>query len=251
MKDLRTCSRAGLPLAALVALSLMSGTAHAAGAEQDISGVYWASQYNAKIELVGGGELPLNAEGLAAYEANIAGLEDGSITDIARTRCVPDGLPRALATPYPFEIVQAPPGQVLMIYELNHQIRVIALDEPQQSAEELLPYPWFNGHSVGHWEGDTLVIETAGYNARTFVDATGAPHSDQLATTERVRRISPTELENVITIHDPLYYTEDWQARFVYELRNDVRLEDYVCGEEHRDISHIPGINEARAARSQ
>jgi hypothetical protein len=251
MKDLRICSHAGLPLAALFAFSLLSTTAHAAGAEPDISGVYWANQYDAKIELVGGGELPLNEEGMAAHEANMAGLEDGSIADIARMRCVPDGLPRALATPYPFEIVQAPPGQVLMIHELNHQIRVIALDQPQQSAEELLPYPWFNGHSVGHWEDDTLVVETAGFNDRTFVDATGAPHSDQITTTERVRRTSPTELEIVITVSDPLYYTEDWQARFVYALRNDVRIEDYICGHEHRDISHIPGINEARAARSQ
>jgi hypothetical protein len=251
MKDLRICAHAGLPLAALFAFSLLSTTAHAAGAEPDISGVYWANQYDAKIELVGGGELPLNEEGMAAHEANMAGLEDGSIADIARMRCVPDGLPRALATPYPFEIVQAPPGQVLMIHELNHQIRVIALDQPQQSAEELLPYPWFNGHSVGHWEGDTLVVETAGFNDRTFVDATGAPHSDQITTTERVRRTSPTELEIVITVSDPLYYTEDWQARFVYALRNDVRIEDYICGHEHRDISHIPGINEARAARNQ
>jgi hypothetical protein len=251
MKDLRICSRTGLPLAALFAFSLLSATAHAAGAEPDISGVYWANQYNAKIELVGGGELPLNEEGMAAYQANMAGLEDGSIADIARMRCVPDGLPRALATPYPFEIVQAPPGQVLMIHELNHQIRVIALDQPQQSAEELLPYPWFNGHSVAHWEDDTLVIETAGFNDRTFVDATGAPHSDQMMTTERVRRTSPTELEIVITVNDPIYYTEDWQARFVYALRNDARIEDYICGHEHRDISHIPGINEARAARNQ
>ena len=95
------------------------------------------------------------------------------------------------------------------------------------------------------------MIETAGFNDRTFVDAAGAPHTDQMVTTERVRKISPTELEIVITVHDPQYYTEDWQARFVYTLRNDVRIEDYVCGEAHRDISHIPGINEARAARGQ
>ena len=251
MKDLGNCARAGSPLAMIFALSLISGSALAADATPDVSGVYWANEYNAKIQLVGGGELPLNAEGMAAYERNIAGLEDGSIADIARTRCVPDGLPRALATPYPFEIVQAPPGQVLIVHELNHQIRVIALDVLKPSAEELLPYPWFNGHSVGYWEGDTLVIESAGFNERTFIDTTGAPHSDQMATTERVRRISPTELEIVITVQDPLYYSEDWQARFVYELRNDVRIEDYVCGLEHRDISHIAGIAEARAARGQ
>jgi hypothetical protein len=61
-------------------------------------------------------------------------------------------------------------------------------------------------------------------------------------TLERIRRISPTQLEDVIAIHDPQYYTHDWQARFVYNLRNDVRLEDYVCGEPHRDLSTVAGV---------
>jgi hypothetical protein len=61
-------------------------------------------------------------------------------------------------------------------------------------------------------------------------------------TFERIRRTSPTELEDVVTIHDPKYYTRDWQARFVYRLRNEVRLEDYVCGEPHRDISGVAGV---------
>jgi hypothetical protein len=61
-------------------------------------------------------------------------------------------------------------------------------------------------------------------------------------TMERIRRISPTELEDVITIHDPEYYSRDWQARFVYKLRNDIRLEDYVCGEPHRDLSQVAGV---------
>ena len=63
-----------------------------------------------------------------------------------------------------------------------------------------------------------------------------------LRTTERIRRISPTELEDVVTIHDPDYYSRDWQARFVYRLRNDVRIEDYICGFEHRDISSVVGV---------
>src|SRR5262249_51301664 len=72
----------------------------------DLSGIYWAIQYNAKIQIVGGGDLPFTAAGKAAYAKNVAGLKDGSISDEARRLCVPDGLPRVLATPYPFEIVQ-------------------------------------------------------------------------------------------------------------------------------------------------
>jgi hypothetical protein len=232
-------ARAGSAFTALLALSALSGSAQAQ--TPDISGTYWAGEYRGKIQIVGGGDLPLTAAGKAAYEKNMAGLKDGSVTDAARKFCVPDGLPRVLATPYPFEIIQAPPGQITVIHELNHQVRVVAMDKPMPSEKDLIVFPFYNGHSIGHFEGDTLVIETAGFNEKTFVDATGAPHSDEMRTTERVRRISPTQIEDVITVHDPEYYSRDWQARFVYNLRNDVRLEDYVCGEPHRDLSPVAG----------
>src|SRR5204863_2308183 len=99
----------------------------------------------------------------------MAGLKDGSITDTARKFCVPDGLPRVLATPYPFEIVQGPPGQITIIYELNHQVRVVRLNKPMPGAEELLSFPSYNGYSVGRFEGDTLVVESAGFNEKTFL----------------------------------------------------------------------------------
>jgi hypothetical protein len=228
--------------AMLLAITLSGGAACAADAQPDLSGIYWATEYHAKIQVVGGGELPLTAAGKAAYEKNMAGLKDGSIVDNARKFCVPDGLPRVLANPYPFEIVYGPPGQITILYELSHQIRTIAMDKPMPGEEELLTWPAYNGHSVGHFEGDTLVIESAGFNEKTFVDATGAPHTDELRTVERVRKVSPTQLEDVITIHDPMYYTRDWQARFVYTLRNDIRIEDYNCGEPHRDLSSVAGV---------
>jgi hypothetical protein len=243
MQDLRVCARAGLALPALFALSTIFGPAYAAGAAPDVSGNWWATEYHAKIQLVGGGDLPLNDKGKTAYAMNMAGLKDGSITDTARKFCVPDGIPRALATPYPFEIIQAPPGQITMVHELNHQIRVIAMDKPMPKPEELLPFPFYNGHSVGHWEGNTLVVDTAGFNEKTFIDATGAPHTDAMTTQEKIRKVNPTELEDVVTVHDPDYYTKDWSARFVYKLRNDVRLEDYVCGEKHRDLSSVKGVH--------
>ena len=232
---------AGTGSAVLLAFAL-SGAACAADATPDLSGIYWATEYHAKIQVVGGGDLPFTAEGKAAYEKNIAGLKDGSIVDNARKFCVPDGLPRVLANPYPFEIIYGPPGQITIIYELSHQIRAVAMDKPMPGEEELLTWPFYNGHSVGHFEGDTMVIELAGFNEKTFIDATGAPHTDEMRTVERVRKTSPTQLEDVITIHDPQYYTRDWQARFVYTLRNDIRIEDYNCGEPHRDLSVVAGV---------
>ena len=242
MQGFRVGARAGMDFAAMLAVSVVSGSAYGAGAAPDISGTYWATQYNAKLQIVGGGDLPLNDAGKKAYQMNIAGLKDGSITDAARKFCVPDGIPRSLATPYPFEIIQAPPGQITIVHELNHQIRVVAMDKPLPSFQELIPFPFYNGHSVGHFEGDTLVIQSAGFNEKTFLDATGAPHSDMMVTTERVRKTGANQLEDIVTIHDPDYYTKDFSARFVYALRNDVRLEDYVCGEKHRDLGSVRGV---------
>jgi hypothetical protein len=232
-----------------LALSLAAATAVAAcGAAddprdtRDISGVYWATAFHPRIQLVGGGELPFTEAGRAAYARNMAGLKDGSIEDRARKYCTPDGVPRSLATPYPFEIIQGPPGQILIVYEMNHMIRRIEMDAQLPPYEQLIVAPFYNGHSVGRFEGDTLVVQSGGFKDETFLDATGAPHTDMLETTERIRRISPTELENVVTIHDPQYYSRDWQARFVYTRRTDVRIEDYICGFEHRDISSVAGV---------
>jgi hypothetical protein len=238
MKDV--VKRPFAALGTLAVASVLSATGFAADLP-DISGIWWATEYHPNIQILGGGELPLTAAGKAAYEKNTAGLKDGSITDHARKFCTPDGVPRLLANPYPFEIVQAPHGQVTILYELSHQVRPITLDKPLQE-EEIVIFPAYNGHSVGHYEGDTLVIETAGFNERTFIDATGAPHTDELRTFERIRKVSPTELEDVVTIHDPEFYSRDWQARFTYTLRNDVRIEDYVCGERHRDLSSVKGV---------
>ena len=145
---------------------------------------------------------PTTPAGKAAYDKNIAALKSGELIDAARRFCVPDGIPRILATPYPFEIIQTP-GQTTIIYELNHAIRVVTMDKPLPKDEELIPYPYYDGHSVGRWDGDTLVLETAGFNDKTFLDATAAPHSDAMKTVERLRKTGANQLEDVVTVHDP------------------------------------------------
>jgi hypothetical protein len=212
----------------------------AAGAAPDISGTYWATSYSPKIQVLGGGEPPLNAAGKAAYAMTQAGLKDGSVVDKARRVCVPDGVPRVLATPYPFEVFQVPANQVTFLYEMNHQVRVIVMDKPLPPRQTLVVDPKYNGHSIGHWDGDTLVVESAGFSERTLLDASGLPHSDEMTTIERIHKVG-NQLEDVITIHDPEMYDRDWQARFVYDERNDVMLEDYACNDTHRDISGVTG----------
>jgi hypothetical protein len=235
--------------ASLTVLAIIS--ASVARAEGDISGIWWATTYSPKIQVMGGGDPPLNADGKAQYAKNKAGLKSGQLVDKARKVCVPDGIPRVLQTPYPFEVFQVPKGQITMIHELNHQLRVIALDKPLRKYEEVYLFANYNGYPVGHWEGDTLVVQTIGFNEETFLDSTGLPHSDEIVTTERIRKVG-NQLEDVVTIHDPKLYTRDWQARFVYNQRNDIRIEDYSCNDaSHRDLSGVKGVNEARQLRAQ
>lgn len=217
----------------------------------DVSGVWWSVRYSPELEIQGGGDIPYNDEGQAQYARNMAGLEDGSINDQSRRLCVPDGVPRILGNPYPFKIIHTP-GQTTIVYELNGTFRIVLMDRPQLSPDELEIVPYYSGHSVGHWDGDTLVIETGGSIDKTFLDATGAPHSYLLTTVERIRKINGgSQLENVVTITDPLMLTQPITARYVYDSHPEVRLQTYVCGEAHRDISHVPGVTEARLARGQ
>ena len=209
---------------------------------QNISGVWWIQSYSPAIQLVGGGALPLTESGQAQYEANMSALQEDPLRDEARRLCLPDGVPRILGNPYPFQIIQTP-GQVNIAYELNRVMRRVMLDIPMPSEELLENIPFYSGYSIGRWEDETLVIETAGYKDKTFIDATGVPHSGEMRTVERVRKLSDDTLEIVVTVNDPAIFTAAWEARFVSGLHPEVRLQQYVCGDEHRDIAHIPGVN--------
>ncbi len=229
-------------MAALVAAGAAQAQRAPGSGGADISGAWWASSYSPKLVPEGGGELPFTGAGRAEYEKNMAGLKSGAVEDTARTLCTPDGVPRLLETPFPFEIIQTP-GQVSIIHEMNHAIRLVDMKNPLPNGEQLSILPYYDGHSAGHWEGDTLVIESGGFNGKTFLDAYGAPHTEELRTTERIRRIAGgRQLEDVVTVTDPEFYTRPFTARFVYDFHPELRLQDYVCGEPHRDISRVRGV---------
>ena len=250
-------ARLAAALAAMAVVTAAGGAflppAFAAAAQpaRDLSGTWWGLKYSPKLEIEGGGEIPYNEAGKAAYARIQEGRRNGTLTDEARRLCTPDGVVRSLTSPYPFKIVHTP-GQTTIFHELNRAFRVVLMDKPQESAEALEIAPYYSGHSVGHWEGDTLVVETAGHNERTFLDATGAPHSFEMKTVERMRKLNNGQLEIVVTITDPLMLTRPITARYLYRAAPEVQIQsDYVCGEPHRDISHIPGVTEARRARGQ
>ena len=179
---------------------------------------------------------------------NQQGLRSGTLADPARKVCLPDGVPRVLETPYPFEVFQLPPGQVTFVHELNHQVRAIPLDVPLPPLDQANLFAAYGGHSSGHYEGDTLVIQSNGFNDQTFLDSSGLPHSDQLVTTERVRKIGGSTLRSIghiartqRVVDNDSEYVEP--SDMLAELREDnqtlaarLREAHNVC-EEHRDVA--------------
>jgi hypothetical protein len=224
-----------LTLSAALCVSAVCGSV-AAQTFPNIAGVWWTKFY--APALVPDGALPFTDKGKAAYAANIAGLKDGTIKDDYRRLCLPAGMPRMMATPYPFKIAKSKTGYV-MLFEQNHVVRWIFLDRPMPEEDDILPY--YMGNSHARWDGETLVVETAGFAQNSFLDATGVPHSDALKVEERIRLINPNQLEDVITVTDPEIFVKPVTVRYVYERRDDVKLTDFVCGEKHRDLSGVTG----------
>lgn len=142
----------------------------------------------------------------------------------ASTRCLPEGMPTIMGAIYPIQILQNP-GQVTVLAEFLTQTRRIWLDEKMPPLEDLSPS--YNGYSAGHWEGDTLVVETAGIRTDTlFFDV---PHTENMRITERIRRTAPNRLENRIVIEDPQILNKPYRFTFEYNKRPDYKITEYFC----------------------
>ncbi len=139
-------------------------------------------------------------------------------------QCLPPGTPRIYAHPTPFEIFQSS-GRVMIVYEHQHLVRDIFTDGRGHRQNRL---PTWMGESIGHWEGDTLMVETVNFNDKTWIDRRGVPHSDQLRVVERIHRSDEDELIVDITVEDIVAFTEPWTVRRVFESV-DWRLEESVC----------------------
>jgi hypothetical protein len=167
--------------------------------------------------LPGAREAPFTATGRAAFDANKPGY--GPRRAMERNdpmgRCEPLGLVRNLvaeivAPHATFEIVQTP-TRIVQFFEYRHDWREIWLDGRALPAAQDL-YPKWNGFSVGRFEGDVLLVESAGFDARTWLDKLGYPHSEEMRVEERYRRVDADTLELVVTVIDPAFYTEPWQS---------------------------------------
>jgi len=128
----------------------------------------------------------------------------------------------------PFKILQASQGMAILYEEFNYY-RQIATDG-RSHPKELAP-TWF-GYSVGKWDGDSLVVDTRGFNDQTWLDDMGHPHSDAMRTTERFRRIDFGHMELLVTIDDPRSYREPFTMRIDLRLIPDTELIEHICENE-------------------
>ncbi len=150
--------------------------------------------------------------------------------------CIP-GMPKLNVLPYPYKIVQLP-NEIIMLFEGFTTFRQIFLDGRDFPKD---PNPSWYGYSVGHWEGDTLVIETRSINETTWLDNAGRPHSDAMKLIERFRRPDFGHFENTMTIDDPKAYTKPWTVVEKAQYMADAELLEYVCTENNKDYEHLVG----------
>ena len=146
--------------------------------------------------------------------------------------CMPPAGPRLMTTPFPMEIIQLPQQKrIVMIYEGGTHIwRIIYMDgRPHPAGDQLNP-TWL-GHSVGHWEGDTLVVDVVGFNEGSWIDMAGDPHTDRLHVVERFSRKDLYTLHYEATIDDPGTYTEAWTIGFDILWDDKGELQEYICQE--------------------
>ena len=149
--------------------------------------------------------------------------------------CLPIGIPADDLLPGPFKIIQTP-DLIIVRNEYENTFRQIYTDGRNPPAD---PEPLWLGYSVGKWEGDTLAVDTVGFNDKSWLDGFGHPHSEALHVTERFHRRDFGHLDVEVTIDDPKVYTKSFSVKFTELLLPDSDVTEYFCNENERDRSHI------------
>jgi hypothetical protein len=214
-------------------------TALDAAPENDVVGIWQVSHYSSHLMPMDGGTIPFTSDGLALYRAIQTQRRHNADIDSAESRCLPQGVPRSLTAPYPFEILESA-GQVLFLHEVNRQFRIVLLQSKHNDPD--IWDPSYMGDGIAQWDHGTLEVDTTNFDAGTWLDDSGLPHSEQLHIVERLRGLNSKELEDVISVEDPKMFTRVWRARLTFDRKPQLRLAtDWVCGEAHREISAVAG----------
>ena len=176
----------------------------------------------AGLGVVEGGEIPYQPWAAERQQENYA----NRLTADPVRQCFLPGVPRITYMPFPFRILQTP-DHVVITYEYAHAVRIIYTD----GSDHPLPNDFWMGDSRGHWDGDTLVVDTTHFNGLTWFDAAGNFHSDQLHVVERYTPMTPHHIDYEVTIEDPEVFTRPWTMRMpLYRrLEDGLQLLDYDC----------------------
>lgn len=175
------------------------------------------------------GPPPLKPEFLAKWQAAQKAAADASAKGLPVagqnvTECLPPGFPSMMGPSFPMEVISTP-KQINMTQEAYSQTRRIYLNRKQMALDDAEPQ--FYGHSVGHWEGNTLVVNTIGVKER--VKMRGAPHSAAMRVDERMYPTGPDTFEDKITVIDPEYLTQPWTFTYHYKRKPGYDLGEYIC----------------------
>lgn len=153
-------------------------------------------------------------------------------------RCIPGGVPRSTAVPYPFKILHTNHAITVILYEAVHAYRQVFTDGRPLPKD---PNPNWLGYSVGRWEKDVFVVESSGFVENSWLDNFGHPATEQLYVTERFRRKDFGNMEVEVTINDPKAYKKPWTVTLPLRLQPDAEILEYICPENEKDYERLVG----------
>jgi hypothetical protein len=199
----------------------------------DMSGIWQVDDNHLQFNMMlDGPQIPLTPAAEAIYKQRLA----GAGKDRPSGKCLPHGIPDAMIIPEPFKFVHTP-GITFVLFEEFVTYRQIFTDGRELPKD---PQPAWLGYSIGRWEGDSFVVESNGFNDKSWLDDDGHPHSEALRTTERFRRSDYGHMTMQITIDDPKSYTKTWDATFHFHLLPEIEFIEFVCDNE-QDVKHMVG----------
>jgi hypothetical protein len=205
-----------------------------ADGKADLSGV-WNTDRPFVVDIAGalkkGETLPIQP-----WAAKV--LKERLSKDDPEALCLPTGVPRL--APYPMKYLQMPQSFVILFEGNIHSWREIHLDR----TEHIKDYnPSWYGDSIGHWDGDTLVVDTVGFNDKSWFDFAGHPHTEQLHTVERFRRPDFGHIDYEVDVIDLGAYTKPFTLYGSFPLMLNGEIMEYICSENNRDVSHLTGFD--------
>jgi hypothetical protein len=175
-------------------------------------------------------DVPFQPWARTLYEERAAGLHWKDEPD---ANCLPQGVPKILVAPAPWRVVQTP-GYIVFVHEAFNLWRQVFTDGRELAISEDTTPTWM-GYSVGKWDGDTLVVETRGFNGKVWLDQLGKPSTEALHVTERFKRPNFGNMDIEITIDDPKAYTRPWTVTVEVGLLPATDLMEFICLENEKD----------------